>query len=107
MLKLSRNLSNFFPSSNSPSGMAALDLLRFASFSFSTSISTQERTPTHRLTRATFSCANTEEKNSAWRSEGVGGVRGRAEVTTRVGEGVEVYVRRMRWALGGDRRTRM
>ena len=105
MLKLSLNFS-LLPSS-STSIPATLARRFFASFSFSTSISMQDRTPTQRLTSATASCEMTEAKNSACRSDGVGGVRGREDVTMSDGVGEGEKVRRRRWALGGDRRTRM
>jgi len=105
MLKLSRNFRRL-PSS-STFILTLLSRRFFASLSFSTSMSMQESTPTHRLTSATESCEMMEAKNSACRSEGVGGVRGREEVTMRDGVGQGEKARRSRWAFGGDRRTRI
>ena len=82
---------------------ATLALRFFTSLSFSTSISAQVNTPVHRLTRATFFCEMTELKNSAWRREGVGGMRDIDEVTIRAFDG-ESYVASNSCAFGGERR---
>lgn len=105
ILKLSRKTSFLPPSCVSTASSAALLCRRFASLSFSISISIQDSTPVQRLTRATLPVLMTEVKNSAWRRDGVGGVRGRAEVTIRE-DLIGLYATRSKWAFGGDSRTR-
>lgn len=101
MLKWSLNV-------NRPDSAVPVTLARrfFASLSFSTSISAQTRTPVHRLTSATFFWEMTELKNSAWRRDGVGGVRAREEVMISALV-TESYVTSRSWAFGGDIKTKM
>lgn len=74
--------TTFFSPSSGSIGRA-LDRRRFDALSPSSASSIYDNTPIHRLAIAVRSCTITDEKNSAWRREGVGGESGSEEVMIR------------------------